>query len=77
MKSQKFFIRQRQVTLLYRDFIKKTSQIKDYSTKQEQKEQIRNEFESNLNIPDENIDYYQAKGTHKLTELDSMLKFML
>ena len=77
MKSFKFFIRQRLVLLMYREFVKKTSPIPDISTKQEQRNQIRQEFDTNKDIPEENIEYYLAKGTHKLKELDSMINLIL
>ena len=78
MKSLKFFILQGQSRLLYREFIKKTSLIKQKELREEIVNQIRSQFKSKKNVEDEKkIKFLIMDGKSRLTELESYLNFTL
>lgn len=66
----KYFILRSNALMIYREAIKFTYKIKDYNTRMEMQNFIRNEYEINKNLQDrKKIEYVLGLGRKKLNSL--------
>lgn len=75
MKGLKRFVLEAQSRLLYREFVKRVTKIKDQSLKSDVKRQIRTGFETTAHLTDEQLKYRLSTEKANLRYLDELLMF--